>query len=223
MDNHAFDDALIASAFRLAGERGWTKVSVAEAARQADLPLGRARARFPIKAVIALRFGERADQAALELAPSEGPHRDRLFEIVMRRIDALQSNRAGVLALLRALPANPCLSALLAAASLRSMAWMLEGAGIETGGLRGQLRVHGMLAVWLATVRAWRNDGGEEMSATMAALDRALRRAERMEGWLRDGPGASRPAEPATDDAPFESPPPPAPDEGGDPLAGQPA
>lgn len=207
MDDHAFDDALIASAFRIAAERGWPKVSVAEAARQADLPLDRARARFPMQAAIALRLGLCADQAALALAPREGPHRDRLFDLIMRRIDTFQANRAGVLALLRALPADPCLSALLGAATLRSMAWMLEGAGIDATGVRGGLRAHGLLAVWLATVRAWRNDEGEELSATMAALDRALRRAEQVEGWMCRGRRAAAPADAPAAETPSAEPP----------------
>ena len=35
------------------------------------------------------------------------------------------------------------------------------------------------MAVWLWTIRAWRSDESQDLSATMAALDAALRRAER--------------------------------------------
>lgn len=203
MEDTAFDDALIAAAFALIAERGWSSVSVAQAARRADLPLDRARRRFPVKAALLLRFGSRADQSALALAPAEGPVRDRLFDILMRRIDALQANRDGVLALFRGLPFDPCTAALLAGASLRSMGWMLEGAGISATGPLGALRAKGLLAVWLATVRAWRNDTGEDLSATMAALDNALRRAEQVEGWINRG-GRSEP-----DSAPDDAAPPP--------------
>ena len=184
MTDQDFDRALVHGAFAVAAERGWSRVSVAEAARHENLPLDRARARFPARGVILLRFGSLADQAALAGAPSEGPVRDRLFDMLMRRIDALQSNRDGILALFRYLPANPCAAALLAAANFRSMRWMLGGAGIEATGVRGRLRAKGLLAVWLATVHAWRGDTSEDLSATMAALDRALRRAEQVEGWL---------------------------------------
>ena len=81
-----------------------------------------------------MRFGRLADAAALTGVSDEGPRRDRLFDMLMRRIDALQQHRAGVLALLRALPVDPCLALLLAAANLRSMRWMLEGAGISAVG-----------------------------------------------------------------------------------------
>lgn len=205
MDDTEFDDALIAAAFALAAERGWAAVSVAAAARRADLPLDRARRRFPSKPVLLLRFGSRADQAALALAPSDGSHRDRLFDMLMRRIDAFQSNREGVQALLRALPFDPCLAAMLAAASLRSMGWMLEGAGIAATGLTGKLRAKGLLAVWLVTLRAWSSDEGTDLSATMAALDSALRRAEQVNGWLERGSaGGGGEAAPPGDEPPAE-------------------
>ncbi len=217
MDDGEFDRALVGSAFRLAGELGWSRVTVAEAARRADLPLDRARARFPARPMLLLRFGSIADQAALALAPSEGPPRERLFEILMRRIDVLQAHREGVLALLRSLPADPCSAALLAAASLRSMRWMLDGAGIGSTGLRGTLRAKGLLAVWLATVQAWRSDAGQDLPATMAALDKALSRAEQVAGWLGGRRGAAAepppaeppPAEPPAAEPPAEPPPPP--------------
>ena len=187
MSDTEFDSALIASAFHLAAERGWAQVSVAAAARAASLPLHEARARFPAKAMILLRFGRMADQAALQDAPADGPVRDRLFDLLMRRFDALQAQRAGVLALLRTLPADPPTALLLALATRRSMRWMLEAADVSTRGLRGELRVRGLMAVWLWTVRSWERDDSADLSTTMAALDIALQRAEQAAGWLGGG------------------------------------
>lgn len=187
MSDTEFDSALIASAFRLAAERGWTQVSVAAAARAAALPLHEARARFPAKPMLLLRFGRIADQAALMDVPADGPVRDRLFDLLMRRFDALQAHRAGVLALLRALPADPPTALLLALATRRSMRWMLEAVDVSTRGVRGELRVRGLIAVWLWTVRTWERDESTDLSTTMAALDTALQRAERAAGWLGGG------------------------------------
>lgn len=187
MSDTEFDSALIASAFRLAAERGWTQVSVAAAARAAALPLHEARARFPAKPMLLLRFGRIADQAALMDVPADGPVRDRLFDLLMRRFDVLQAHRAGVLALLRALPADPPTALLLALATRRSMRWMLEAVDVSTRGVRGELRVRGLIAVWLWTVRTWERDESADLSTTMAALDTALQRAERAAGWLGGG------------------------------------
>jgi len=219
MTDAEFDLALVGAAFSLAAERGWTRVSIAEAARRAVLPLARARERFPGRAALLWRFGALADKAALALPPAEAPVRDRLFEVLMRRVDFLQAHRDGVLALLRALPADPCMAALLARGSRRSMAWMLEAASVEATGPLGLLRVRGLLAVWLVTVHAWRNDSGLDLSATMAALDRALRRAEQVEGWIagRRPDGAARPAAPGAAPSAAEAPFSPASDFPGEP------
>lgn len=190
MSDTEFDSALIASAFQLAAERGWAQVSVAAAARAAALPLHEARARFPTKPMLLLRFGRMADQAALmDLAP-EGPVRDRLFDLLMRRFDVLQAHRAGVLALLRTLPTDPPTALLLALTTRRSMRWMLDAVDVNSRGVRGELRVRGLIAVWLWTVRTWERDESADLSTTMATLDAALHRAENAAGWL--GGGARR-------------------------------
>ena len=56
MDDTEFDRALVGAVFQLAGDRGWRRASVADAARQSGLPLDRARARFSVKSMVLLRF-----------------------------------------------------------------------------------------------------------------------------------------------------------------------
>jgi ubiquinone biosynthesis protein COQ9 len=184
MNDSEFDTALVTAAFRLAGEEGWRNLNVAKAARAASLSVAEARGRFPSRAAILLRFGRLADQAALLDAPDEGPVRDRLFDLLMRRFDVLQTHRAGVRALLRALPTEPPTALLLACATRRSMRWMLQGAGITATGARGALQVKGLVAVWLWAIRAWERDESDDLSGTMAAVDIALQRAERVASWL---------------------------------------
>jgi ubiquinone biosynthesis protein COQ9 len=203
MSDTEFDTALVTAAFRLAGEQGWRKVNAVIAAQEAGLSLAVARARFPSRAVILLRFGRLADQAALSDAPTEGSVRDKLFDLLMRRFDFLQSHRAGVKSLLRSLPMDPPMALLLACASRRSMRWMLQAAGVTATGPRGELQVKGLMAVWLWAVRAWERDESDDLSGTMAAVDTALQRAEQVASWL-DGhretkappvPPVSEPAE----------------------------
>jgi hypothetical protein len=85
---------------------------------------------------------------------------------------------------------------------------MLEAAGVSIAGVRGDLRVRGLVAVWLWTVRAWHADETEDLAPTMAALDAALRRAERAAEWLghrsraTEAPGEPPPEPPAEDAVP---------------------
>ncbi|MBV8702979.1 MAG: TetR family transcriptional regulator [Acetobacteraceae bacterium] len=216
MSDDEFDEALVRAAFALAGRNGWAGVSVAEAARSAGLDLARARGRFPGRAALLLKLGRMADQAALAQTPTEGSVRDRLFYLVMERLDVLQDHRAGVLALLRRLPFEPGTALLLDTATRRSLRWLLEAAGVSTAGLRGELRAQGLYAVWLWAVRAWQNDETDDLSATMSAVDTALQRAGRLAEWLGEkspdgAEAAGTAAEPPPDTEPPapEAPPPP--------------
>jgi len=195
MDDAAFDRAVIAAVFEQAGLRGWQDVSLVEAARDAGLELARVRARFPGRAAVLLRFGVVADQAALAASGAEENPRERLFDMLMERFEALQRHRPGVLALAQALRTDPGLALLLYGATLRSMRWLLEAAGVPTAGVIGQLRVHGLLALWLYALRAWQADESEDLSATMAAVDRGLDRAMQAE---RSAPGRRPLPEPPT-------------------------
>ena len=227
MEDKQLDQTLIAAVFSQAALRGWADVNIAEAARDAELPLAQVRARFPGRGAVLLRFGVMADQAALAAGSSEPSPRERLFDMVMSRFDALQQHRAGILQLLRAMRTDPATSMLLYGATLRSMKWLLDGASIPSTGIVGGLRVHGLLALWLYAVRAWEADESPDLSATMAAVDRGLDRAIQAETML---PGRS-PAEEAaavfadaglTDEDPIAdaSPPepPPQPEPGTPPL-----
>ena len=118
-----------------------------------------------------------------------GTPRDRIFDVLMRRIDAMQPHRAGLVRLLEELRTEPGLALCLLASLPRSMARLLDAAEIESSGLFGALRVQGVTAVWLATVRAWVEDDSVDLGPTMAALDRALDRAEQVARSLRLDPG----------------------------------
>lgn len=86
------------------------------------------------------------------------------------------------------------------------MRWLLGAAGVSTAGLRGELRVKGLCAVWLCAMRAWQRDETDDMSVTMAALDTALQRAERLASWFGGGTPRTRRAD---EEAKPEGAPPP--------------
>ena len=200
MTDAQVDAALVAAAFRLAALDGWIQVSVADAAREANIPLDRARARIPSRHAILRGFGRMADVETLAELPTEGTPREKLFDLLMRRIDVHQAHRDGIIAVLDTVFIDPGTALLLNSLTRTSMRWMLDAAGVERGGALGlisdELRVSGLVAVWLWTIRAWRRDDSEDLSATMAALDAALTRAAsvgaRMAGRM---PGAASPVE----------------------------
>ncbi len=178
MNDSAFDAALVNAAFALGAEKGWRHVTAAAAARAAGLDLAQARLAFPCTGDILKSFGRQADAAALTGVLDHGSTRDILFDILLRRFDFLQTHRAGVLALIKFLPVCPPLAAAMLELNLTSMGWLLEGAGVDATGLRGALKKRGLLLVWAYGLQAWARDESADLSATMAAVDKALARAE---------------------------------------------
>jgi AcrR family transcriptional regulator len=202
MSGQDFDHELIAAAFQRAAEVGWARLTIVDAARAARLALGEARTRFPGKLALLRRFGMMLDQAALAADSGEGSVRDRLFDLLMSRFDAMKPHREGLRALLRHVPGDPATALALGCATRRSMRWMLQAAGVSTAGLRGALRVRGLIAVWLWALRAFERDDSEDLSATMAALDTALGRVHQMAPWISGGrPKDTEPEDQAADES----------------------
>ncbi len=179
-------DRLAEAALALVQERGWHRLSLAEAALRAGISLADARECFPDKAVLLAWLMGASDRHALaQGAPEAGdPARDRLFEILMRRFDALQTRRAGLVAILHGLPRDPFAAACLLPHFAVSMSWMLEAAGISASGPLGGVRIKAMSIVYLNALRVWVEDDSADMSRTMAAVDSGLRQVDRIGGNL---------------------------------------
>lgn len=195
-------DRLIDAALRLAAERPWDEVTLGAIAEEAKLPLAVLYAEFGSRGALLAAYARRIDAAVLSEEDAEAladsPARDRLFEVLMRRFEAMQPHRAAVASILSDRLRRPG-AGLAALPQLgRSMAWMLVAAGISTDGWRGLLRIKGLSALWLATLRVWLRDDSEDMAKTMAALDRNLQRAESLLQRLpRRRPGVAETAEAA--------------------------
>jgi AcrR family transcriptional regulator len=163
---------------------GWRRLSLAAVAAEAELPILQVYRSFRSKQAILRAVFRRLDEAALTEPPSpeadERP-RDRLFDLLMRRLDAARPFKPALAELGRALPADPASALLVGALLLRSMRWMLDSADITTGGLRGAAAVKLTAAAYIAVLRVWEHDDSTDLGATMAALDARLRRIER---WL---------------------------------------
>lgn len=176
-------DAVLDSFLRLIGERGFESVSLQDVADAAGTSLAELRRLHPDKASLALAFMARVDAAVAAGAPTTGDPeetvRDRLFDALMRRYDALAPHRAALRALHRATQRDPFLALRLASGLRRSMAATLEAAGVPVDGLLGLARQNGLLAIHYAVSRIFDRDESVDLSKTMAALDGHLKTAEK--------------------------------------------
>jgi len=193
------EDALVAALWRVIATHGWPGLTMGRLAAESDVKLATLRDRFPSRLDPLILHGRRVDHAVLAgtIPGQGGAARDRLFDVLMRRLDAMQPNRAGILRFLRDMRRDPSLAVLLGPQLSLSMRWMLDAAEIGGGAGRRRAIALGLVAVWLSTVRAWAEDDSEDLGPTMAALDRALDRAEQVARTLRLLPEAEAIAEPA--------------------------
>ncbi len=176
------DDTLIAALWRVIAAHGWPGLTMRHLAAEAGTDIATLRERFPTRLDLLLLHGRVMDQAVLAgtIPGQGGSARDRIFDVLMRRLDAMQSHRAGILRLFEDMRRDPALALALAPHIGVAMRWMLEAAEVEAKSCEARLLALGLAGVWLATIRAWARDDSPDMGATMAALDSALDRAERI-------------------------------------------
>ncbi len=119
------------------------------------------------------------DLSALE---SQQSVRDRLFDLIMRRFEAMEPHRAAVLAMEQGVERDPTLLASVHQRHVRCARWVLALAGLEADGMTGQARAQGLGVIIGQARAAWRGDDAGDYAKTMASLDKNLRRAEEMFG-----------------------------------------
>ena len=167
----------------LIAEKGFSAVTLRDVATAAGLGFADLYRLYPDKVALVGTFMARIDGEVLAGAPShddpEETARDRLFDVMMRRYDALRPHRLALRAIRRAGTRDPLLALALGPALRRSMAVMLEAASLPSEGLSGALRQNGLLAIHYAVSRVYDRDETADLSKTMAALDSRLKMVER--------------------------------------------
>ena len=189
----------------LISEKAFGEVTLRDVAAAADLGLADLYRLYPDKIALAAAFMARIDAAVLAGTPRqadpEETARDRLFDVMMRRYDALKPYRAASSAIRRAGTRDPLLALALGPALRRSMAAMLEAAALPSDGLSGAMRQNGLLAIHYAVARVFDRDDSVDLSKTMAALDSRLKMAERwsqlFEKYAVSGPAKATDSRPA--------------------------
>ena len=129
---------------------------------------------------------DRAVLAGSDADMAEEPPRERLFDVLMRRIEVLAPHKAAVRSLARSASFNPGLAFALNGLAVRSQQWMLTAADISASGPTGMMRAQGLALMFASVLRTWLNDDDPGLARTMAALDRALAQGQRWSRFLDD-------------------------------------
>jgi AcrR family transcriptional regulator len=176
---------LLAAAFDIIAESGWSGFSFQALADRAGVTLAELRRRFRSRAAILDALGQTLDGAMLAVDREELndlPLRDRVFELMMSRLEAMAPFRVGLIRLAKDARQHPELAILTACRLDRSMAWLQDSAGLPLSGLRARLQRHLLTGVYIRALTAWTADDSLDMAKTMAGLDKDLRRVAGLAG-----------------------------------------
>jgi AcrR family transcriptional regulator len=182
-------DRVIAAFMALLAEKSFERIDFAEIAARAGVTLGALRGEFRSTLAILAAHFKAIDRAVLDGGEGdmkEEPPRERLFDVLMRRIEVLAPHKEALRSLLRSARRNPGLAFALNALGVRSQQWMLAAADIHASGPRGMLRAQGLALMFARVLRTFVRDDDEGRARTMAELDRALGRGARLIGMLDD-------------------------------------
>ncbi|WP_029059084.1 TetR/AcrR family transcriptional regulator [Stappia stellulata] len=168
----------IVSAFlSLLAEKGWTGFDMSDVAVAAGVKLSVLRGTFASKTACLKAFLADIDQTVLDRVDPEmagEPARDRLFDVLMSRLDAVQPHREAVRALMAATRKDPQLALALNAEAQVSLRWMLTAAGLPSSGFRARMISQGLVVAFSRVVDVWLDDEDPGLARTMSALDRQL-------------------------------------------------
>jgi AcrR family transcriptional regulator len=173
---------IVDALMHLAAERRFEDISVRDISKAAGVSLADFRDAFPSKGAVLGGFTRRIDRIVLaqddgEL--SEESSRERLFDVLMRRLEAMTPYRAGLREVAAWLRREPTAALAMNQVAMNSMRFMLEAAGIEAEGASGAIKLQGLTLAWGRVLQVWLDDDEPTLSKTMAELDRVLTRGER--------------------------------------------
>ena len=182
-------DKAVDALMTLLAERPLEDIGLAEVAGQAGLKLSQLRTAFGSVMAIYAAHVKDIDRKVLDGGDAdleEEPARERLFDVLMRRLEAMEPYKDAVRSVMRSARRHPGLAMALNAMAVRSQRWMLEAAGISANGPRGAMRAQGAALMFARVIDTWVDDDEPGHDRTMAALDRGLASAERWVGFLDD-------------------------------------
>ena len=172
-------DAIIEALMELAGERVWEDLPISDIATRANLSLADFRDAFPSKGAVLAGFSRKIDRKVLDGTTDDltgEPAKERLFDVLMRRLDALAPYKLGLEGVSEWLARAPLAAAAINRLELNSMRFMLEAAGIDSEGPVGAVKLQGLVVVWSRVLRTWFRDDDPGLAQTMSQLDKELTR-----------------------------------------------
>jgi ubiquinone biosynthesis protein COQ9 len=173
MDHKAVFDAF----FSLLEEKGYAETSLIDVAKKAEIASGDLLTAFPSKISLLSAYAKHVDSVVFQSVEDDAVHetpKERLFDTMMLRYETMQPHKAGLKVINNVMRHDPFLSVSIGTIALRSMDHILTAANITADGVPGFVKANALLALHAKVLRTWFEDDTDDLSQTMAALDKTL-------------------------------------------------
>ena len=108
----------------------------------------------------------------------QSSHKDMIFELMMLRFDILQNYRKSIIRIFNAFKRKPQELLLLLPSFIESMVVITRMAKIPISGLKGNLKIKGLLVIYFLSFLVWTKDNCDSLEKTMKSLDNYLNNAD---------------------------------------------
>lgn len=172
---------LVAHAFELIAADGWRALTITKLANRAELPVDQVYAQISGKGDLIRQFGDRMDALTFAYNPAdmvELTSKERLFELLMRRFDALKAFRPAFLEVQRRRELDCVAVSALGCRLDRLAERLLDACESQLSGPRRRVARRLVMAIYAKVFSVWLKDDTQDLASTMAELDKRLGQLE---------------------------------------------
>ena len=172
----------IKKGFNLINDIGWEEFSIEKLSIREKIPINELKIYFKCKYSIVDRFSKLIDkniESKLRIQDFENSSKkDILFELMMMRFDEMDEFKSSLAKILDASKNKPLLISIITKNVMNTMDFFLELSNSYNNYAFDFLKKNFLFLIYSITFKTWLSDNTEELSKTMAELDRLLSAAE---------------------------------------------
>ena len=172
----------IKKGFDLINDIGWEEFSIEKLSIREKIPINELKIYFKCKYSIVDRFSKLIDkniESKLRIQDFENSSKkDILFELIMMRFDEMDEFKSSLAKILNASKNKPLLISIITKNVMNTMDFFLELSNSYNNYAFDFLKKNFLFLIYSITFKTWLSDNTDELSKTMAELDRLLSTAE---------------------------------------------
>jgi len=176
------ENKYIKKGFDLINDIGWEEFSLEKLSTQEKIPINDLKVFFKCKNSIVDKFSRMIDkniESKLRIDDfKDSSKKDILFELIMMRFDEMEGFKGSLVKILDVSKNKPLLISIITKNVMNTMDFFLELSNSYNNYAFDFLKKNFLFIIYSITFKTWLSDDTEDLSKTMAELDKLLSTAE---------------------------------------------